>query len=84
MKESEAFEAELLVEVQRARIAFGRCQEYGSVSACREPARQRYSNALRAFSGLILDGKTPEELELPTSHSELRYARGNYEFHPEN
>lgn len=52
-------EAELLIEVKRARATFqaasDHCRERheGSVRECLEPASRGYLNALRAFSGLI-------------------------------
>lgn len=84
MKENQALEAELLVDLQRAQVALDRCREHGNVGECLEPATQSYLNVLRAFTGLILDGKIPEKTEAATSGSQPRYAGGNYEFHPES
>lgn len=63
MSSLQAREAELLVKVERARAAFraasNHCQEshQGDVRECLEPVARNYSNALHAFSALVLDGK---------------------------
>lgn len=60
VKEIQALEAELLVDLQWAQVALDRCRQYGNVDECLEPASRSYLNVLHAFSGLILDGKIPE------------------------
>jgi hypothetical protein len=66
MKYNSALEAELLVEVQRAEVAFlgasHRCRELStdSVTECMERASRNYFNALGAFSDLVLNGKIPQ------------------------
>jgi hypothetical protein len=70
MKYNPALEAELLVEVQRAEVAFlgasHRCGELttDSVTECMQPALRNYSNALRAFSDLVLNGKLPQRSQV--------------------
>jgi hypothetical protein len=70
MKDSQVFEAELLVELRRAEAAYRDASDYckergqGRVAECMEPAARDYRNALRSFSDLILDGKTPSGYRL--------------------
>jgi hypothetical protein len=70
MKYNPALEAELLVEVQRAEVAFlgasHRCGELGtdSVTECMQPASRNYFNALSAFSDLVLNGKVPQRSQV--------------------
>ena len=70
MKYNPALEAELLVEVQRAKVAFlgasHRCGELSkdSVTECMEPASRNYRNVLRAFSDLVLNGKVPQRSQV--------------------
>jgi hypothetical protein len=70
MEYNPAVEDELLVEVQRAEVAFvgasHRCKELGTdrVTECMEPASRNYVNALRAFSDLVLNGKVPQRSQV--------------------
>jgi hypothetical protein len=70
MKYNPVLEAELLVEVQRAEVAFlgasDRCEELStdSFTECMEPASRNYVNALRAFSDLVLHGKVPQRSQV--------------------
>jgi hypothetical protein len=64
MKESQAFEAELLVELKRAEVALDGCREHGNISECLEPTSRSYVDALRAFSDLVLNGKIPERTKV--------------------
>jgi len=70
MKYNPALEAELLVEVQRAEVAFlgasHRCGELStdSVTECMEPDSRNYLNAFRAFSDLVLNGKVPQRSQV--------------------
>src|SRR5260370_25563365 len=70
MKYDPAPEAELLVEVQRAEVAFlgasQRCGELNtdSVTECMEPASRNYLNALDAFSDLVLNGRVPQRSQV--------------------
>jgi hypothetical protein len=60
MKETQTLEAELLIDLQRAKGTLDRCRKHGSSTECL-PAARSYLNALRAFSDLILNGKIPEK-----------------------
>jgi len=77
MEYNAAVEAELLVEVQRAEVAFlgasHRCGELSAdrVTECMEPASRNYVNALRAFSDLVLKGKVPQRSQSAISDSAL-------------
>jgi hypothetical protein len=59
----QAREAQLLVKVERAKTAFRaasddcRQRHQGNVRECLKPVARNYSNALQAFSALVLDGK---------------------------
>jgi hypothetical protein len=77
MKYNPAIEAEFLVEVQRAKVAFlgasHRCKELGTdrVAECMEPASRNYVNALGAFSDLVLNGKVRQRSQSAISASTL-------------
>jgi hypothetical protein len=64
MEESQALEAALLFELQRAEVALDGCRQHGNVSECLEPTSRSYLGALRAFSDLILNGKMPERTKV--------------------